>query len=88
MSYYAKQLREHLAEAGVKILCSRKATGLISDNGRICGVAADEPVRTDAVVVACGTGALEILPEHAYGGVPLAPVTRSVLNVSLSATPA
>lgn len=84
MSYYAKQLREHLAEAGVKILCSRKATGLISDNGRICGVAADEPVRTDAVVVACGTGALEILPEHAYGGVPLAPVTRSVLNVSLS----
>lgn len=84
VSYYAKQLREHLAEAGVKILCSRKATGLISDNGRICGVAADEPVRTDAVVVACGTGALEILPEHAYGGVPLAPVTRSVLNVSLS----
>lgn len=84
VSYYAKQLREHLAEAGVKILCSRKATGLISDNGRICGVAADEPVRADAVVVACGTGALEILPEHAYGGVPLAPVTRSVLNVSLS----
>ena len=84
VSYYAKQLREHLAEAGVKILCSRKATGLISDNARICGVAADEPVRADAVVVACGTGALEILPEHAYGGVPLAPVTRSVLNVSLS----
>lgn len=84
VSYYAKQLREHLAEAGVKILCSRKATGLISDNGRICGVAADEPVRADAVVVACGTGALEILPEHAYGGVSLAPVTRSVLNVSLS----
>ena len=27
VSYYAKQLREHLAEAGVKILCSRKATG-------------------------------------------------------------
>lgn len=84
VSYYAKQLREHLSEAGVKILCSRKATGLISGNGRICGVAADEPVRADAVIVACGTGALEILPEHAYGSVPLAPITRSVLNVSLS----
>lgn len=84
VSYYAKQLREHLVDAGVKILCGRKASGLLSDNGRICGVAADEPVRADAVIVACGTGALEILPEKAYGNVPLAPVTRSVLNASLS----
>ena len=84
VSYYAKQLREHLAEAGVKILCSRKATGLISDNGRICGVAADEPSGPTPSSSPAARAPLEILPEHAYGGVPLAPVTRSVLNVSLS----
>lgn len=84
VSYYAKQLRDHLTDAGVKILCGRKASGLLSDKGRICGVAANDTVRADAVVVACGTGALEILPEHAYGSVPLAPVTRPVLNASLS----
>ena len=83
-SYYAKQLREHLTDAGVRILCNRKATGLLLENGRICGVSAGEPVRTDAVVVACGTGALDILPEHSYGNVSLAPVTRSALNASLS----
>lgn len=62
VSYYAKQLRDHLTDAGVKILCGRKASGLLSDKGRICGVAANDPVRADAVVVACGTAPSKFFP--------------------------
>lgn len=84
VSFYAKQLREHLVSRGVRILCNRRVTGLLSDGSRTVGVEAGETIRANAVLIAAGTGAVDLLPDAAYGGVALAPLTRAVFNIELS----
>ena len=85
VSYYAKQLREFLVNAGAKILSSRPVESVIIENERAVGVQAGGELRADAVLIAAGTGAPALLPEGALGDTALAPITRSLLNVEVNA---
>ncbi|MFR6358750.1 MAG: hypothetical protein ACLUNV_03545 [Sutterella wadsworthensis] len=85
VSYYAKQLREPPRRSGSEDPLQQEGDGphlrqrphLRRGGGRA------RPGPTPSSSPAA-RAPVQILPEHAYGGVPLAPVTRSVLNVSLS----
>lgn len=84
VSYYAKQLKEYLIEAGVPVLSSREASAVLTEDGRAVGVSAGGDIRGDAVLLAPGTGAQTLLPEGALGGAVFAPVTRSLLNIEIN----
>lgn len=84
VSYYAKQLKEHLLAGNTDILNARRVTGLTVDNGVCTGVmTADGKIPADAVVVAAGTGATALVPKKLLGGAAVAPITRSLVNVRL-----